>query len=277
LQGSRLRFHDSPRIGLALGGGFARGMAHVGVMRVLERNNIPIHAIAGVSAGSIAAAMYASGRTPAEIELIARTMRFRDVARWTISLLGLTRSERMEVFLARSLKVRRFEDMRIPLAVVASDLVTGKPVVFRGEGDVVVPIRASCSYPGLFQPIRHEGKCLVDGMVSMEVPAQPLRDMGCTHVISVAIPESMTCVDPRNAFSVITRSFQVLNGRTEQEWRRHSNVVIAPDVRSLAWDSFEQCEKLVQAGERAAEEAVPKILKWLPKPVATPLPASATA
>lgn len=260
LRRSRLHLHNSPRIGLALGGGFARGMAHVGVMRVLERNNIPIHAIAGVSAGSIAAALYASGRTPDEIELIARTMRFKDVARWTISLLGFTRSERMEAFLARSLKTRKFEEMRMPLAVVASDLVTGKPVVFRGHGDVVMPIRASCSYPGLFLPIRHEGKCLVDGMISMEVPARPLRDMGCTHVISVAIPDSATCVDPRNVFSVITRSFQVLNGRTEKEWRRYSNVVISPDVRSLSWDSFEQCAKLVEAGERAAEEALPKIL-----------------
>src|SRR6266852_386399 len=139
-----------PRIGLALGGGFARGIAHVGVLRALEKNNIPISAVSGVSAGAIVAAALASGSTSHDIERVALAMKFRDVARWTLNLMGLAGSDRMIAFLARLLKENRFEEMRIPLAIVATDLITGRPMTFHGKGDVIVPVRASCSYPGLF-------------------------------------------------------------------------------------------------------------------------------
>jgi len=247
---------------LALGGGFARGIAHIGVLRVLEREQIPIHCIAGVSAGSVVAAAYASGTTPDEIEAVARTMRFKDIARWTLSLCGFAGSERMSAFLAKLLKVNRFEDMRIPLAVVASDISTGKPLVFEGSGDVVLPIRASCSFPGLFQPIQFEGRCLVDGMVSMEIPARPLREMGATRVISVALP-SPGGFDPGSMFSVVSRCFQIMSRRTEREWRRHSDGVISPKVDHIGWNGFVSFRELIVAGERAAEEALPMIHRWL--------------
>src|SRR5579863_8378697 len=111
-----------PRIGLALGGGFARGISHVGVLRVLERENIPLHCITGVSAGAIIAAAYASGATTDEISAIGGAMRFSDVARWSISKLGFAGSERMAAFLRKLLKKWRFEDMHIPLGVIATDL-----------------------------------------------------------------------------------------------------------------------------------------------------------
>jgi NTE family protein len=265
---SRLRIDRRLKIGLALGGGFARGITHVGVLRALEKLGIPIHAIAGVSAGSIAAALYASGLSTDEIEQVARRMKFSDVARWTISRSGLVESQRMTTFLSRLLKRRSFEEMRIPLAVVATDLLSGKPVVFRDAGDVVLPIRSSCAYPGLFTPIRYNGYCLVDGMVSMEVPARPLRDMGCTHVIAVWLPDSKVCADPGNLFGVISRSFQVLCSRTQSDWRKWSTVVISPDVAKCSWDSFGECDNLVAAGERAVTEALPLIRRWHPAPIA---------
>lgn len=251
-----------PRIGLALGGGFARGIAHVGVLRVLEQHGVPISYIAGVSAGSMVAASYASGTTPDEIEEVARTMRFRDVARWRPSMLGLAQSDCMGRFLQRLLKASQFEQMKTPLAVVATDLSTGRAAIFKERGDVVVPIRASCSYPGLFTPVRYEGRFLVDGMVSMEVPASPLRRMGATHVISIGLPNPEV-VDPQSMFSVINRCFQILTSRTEREWRRHSTVVVTPDVGNMAWDSFSNCGDLVKAGERAAIAAMPVIERWL--------------
>ncbi len=263
----------APRIGLALGGGFARGIAHVGVLRALERNGIAVSAIAGVSAGSMVAAAYASGSSLDEIEAVARTMRLKDVARWTVSRLGLADTDRMVVLLQRLLKTSCFESMRIPLAVVASDLTNGKPAIFRGSGDVVTAIRASCAYPGLFLPVRHENRYLVDGLVSMEVPASPLRSMGATHIISVSLP-SPESMDPSSMFSVVSRCFQMMSARTEHEWRRHSTLVIEPAVCDIAWDSFPSCGKLVEAGEKAGMAALPSILKWLGKPVAsrTPVP-----
>ncbi len=161
----------SPKIGLALGGGFARGIAHAGVLDVFERNRIPIHCITGVSAGSIVAAAYASGASPAEIARAGCAMRFGDVARWSLGRTGFVVSERMKRFLEKLLKNYRFEEMRIPLGVLATDLCTGESVNFRDKGDVFLPIRASCSYPGLFQPLRYQGRVLVDGAMSMEIPA----------------------------------------------------------------------------------------------------------
>ena len=134
-----------PRIGLALGGGFARGIAHAGVLKVFERRGIPIHCITGVSAGSIVAATCASGTSPDEIAHTGCSMRFRDVARWSVSKMGFVVSERMKVFLRRVLKRSRFEEMQIPLGVVATDLCTGEAVPFRDAGDVCLPLRASCS------------------------------------------------------------------------------------------------------------------------------------
>src|SRR5438552_11955390 len=130
-----------PRIGLALGGGFARGIAHIGVLRVFEQHNVPIHCVAGISAGSMVAAAFAGGCSPSDIEKVAASMRFRDVARWSIGRMGFAGSDPMIAFLKRILKQDRFESMKTPLAVVATDLTTGEPVVFRGRGDVVLPIR----------------------------------------------------------------------------------------------------------------------------------------
>jgi len=255
------------RIGIALGGGFARGIAHVGVLRAFERNKIPIEFIGGVSAGAIIASAYASGTSLDEIEAAASRMNFKDVARWTLSLMGLAASERMEAFLHQLLKVHTFEQMKIPLAIVASDLSTGTPVVFHQSGDVCLPVRASCAYPGLFQPIQHKGKFLVDGGVTMELPAKPLRDMGATHVISVVLPAPEVAPDPANMLAVVNRCFQILQRRVEPEWRAQSDIVLAPDVDAHSWDGFRGATKLVDAGDLAAEAMMPTIRAWLEPPM----------
>jgi NTE family protein len=257
----------SRSIGLALGGGFARGLAHIGVLRVFEQYEIPVRCIAGVSAGAIVATAYASGATPEEIGKVGAAMRFTDVARWSISRMGLAGSDRMDRFLHKLLKGFRFEDMKIPLGIVATDLSTGEPVFFRGHGDVNMPIRASCSYPGLFQPVLYQGKLMVDGGISMEVPAALLRHMGATHVVSVHLPmQQSVSSGPANMFEVINRCFQIMQARTEQEWRRYSDLVITPDVTGMEWDAFGSADKLIQAGEIAALEALPKIKAWLAPP-----------
>ena len=252
-----------PRIGLALGGGFARGIAHIGVLRVFERHGIPIHAVAGISAGSMVAAAYAAGADTASIERIARGMRFRDVARWTVSRMGLAGSERMVPFLQRLLPCTCFEQMRIPLAIVAADLITGVPVVFRGPGDVILPIRASCSYPGLFQPVRSNGYCLVDGYIAREVPSEALATMGVDRIVAVHLPTPASGVDPQNVFSIVHRCFQVMGRRLDHEWRAHADLVIEPDVAQVAWDGFNDTGALIEMGERAAYDALPEIERWL--------------
>jgi NTE family protein len=237
------------------------------VLKVFERAGIPIHCVTGVSAGSIVAAAFASGASPDEIARAGCAMRFADVASWTLCRMGFVASGRMKRFLERLLRQHRFEDMPMPLGVVATDLATGAPVNFSGSGDVFLPIRASCSYPGLFQPVTYKNRLLVDGAISMEIPALLARELGATHVISVHLP-APGGPPPRNVFQVVNRCFQILQTGTEQGWRRHSDLVIAPDVRGVEWDGFGCGPSLIKAGEAAAEAALPVIRGWLPQPAA---------
>jgi NTE family protein len=102
-------------------------------------------------------------------------------------------------------------------------------------------------------------------MISMDVPAAPLRRMGATHVVAVALPTPTETVDPHNMLSVVTRCFQIMTARTEAQWRRHSNLVIVPEVKEIGWNSFESAHLLIEAGERAAKAVIPQILRWLPE------------
>ena len=163
----------------------------------------------------------------------------------------------------------------MPLAVVASDLVTGKPVIFRGHGDVVVPIRASCSYPGLFQPVRYKSRLLVDGAMSTEIPALLARHLGATHVISVHLPVQSAAQAPRNVFQVVNRCFQIMQMRSEDGWRAQSDLVIEPDVRGIEWDGFDCGPAMVKAGEAAALAALPRVRSWLDRRTAGSLLAPA--
>ncbi len=262
----------TPRIGLALGGGFARGIAHAGVLKIMDQHRIPIHCVTGVSAGSIVAGAYASGATHGEIAHAGCSMRFSDVGRWSLGRLGLVGSERMNRFLKGLLKTYRFEEMRIPLGVLATDLSTGQPVPFSGPGHVFDPIRASCSYPGLFHPVRHQGQLLVDGAMSLEVPASLARQLGATHVISVYLPAPSAAAQPRNLLEVVNRCFQILQSSCEENWRIESDLVIAPEVGGIEWDGFGRGAQLIEAGEAAALAALSDIQKWFARvqPAASP-------
>jgi len=252
----------APRIGLALGGGFARGIAHAGVLNVFDRHGIPVHCVTGISAGSIVAAAYASGTTPDEIARVGSSMRFRDVARWTICRTGFMGSDRMTRFLEGVLKAHRFEEMQTLLGIVATDLCTGEAVSFAGDGDVYVPIRASCAYPGLFQPVRVGDRVLVDGAMSVEIPAQLARELGATHVISVSLPPPPCLRPPSHVFQVVRRCFQIMQRHGESVWRNASDLVLAPDLESIEWNAFEAGPAIVKAGEAAATAALPVIRSW---------------
>ena len=251
-----------PRIGLALGGGFARGIAHAGVLRIFEQHGIPLHCITGVSAGSIVAAAYASGAPADDIGRVGCAMRFKDVARWGLCRMGFMGTERMKRFLEGLLETYRFEDMRIPLGVLATDLCTGEPVSFRDTGEVFVPIRASCSYPGLFQPVQAGQRLLVDGAMSVEIPAALARELGATHVISVYLPAPPCQRPPANVFQVVRRCFQIVQGRSDSGWRQESDLVITPDLQAIEWNGFESGPELVNAGAQAALAALPEIQSW---------------
>ncbi len=170
-----------PKVGVALGGGFARGLAHIGILKVLEEENIPVDFIAGTSVGSVIGAAYASGISAKELEEVASLVRFKDFSRWTFSRFGLFSNDKMAVFLHKILRCKTFEELKIPLAIAATDIITGDAAVFT-TGDLIDPVRASCAYPGMFQPVKIGEQLLVDGLLAHSVPATPLRDMGAERV-----------------------------------------------------------------------------------------------
>lgn len=246
------------RVGLALGGGFARGLAHVGILKVLAANQIPIDALAGTSAGSLAAAAYASGCSIEEMIAEARRIRWKSFARWTIPRLGFASNARMEDLLHRLLHYSRFEELAIPLAVVATDISTGEAVTFR-EGDLIPPLRASCSVPGLFAPIEYQGRLLVDGAIVESVPVGALRELGAEVIIGVNLRTNGFCQTPTNIFQVVGQAFQIAQGQNQATWRDQCDVVIEPDLNDFKWDDFSRTDELILAGESAARQALPAL------------------
>jgi len=251
-----------PRVGVALGGGFARGLAHVGVLKVLAENHIPIDALAGTSVGSIVAAAFASGVTLDQMLEEARRVRFGSFARWTVSRLGLATNERMEQMLRRVIPCSRFEELKVPLAVVAADISTGEAVTF-SHGDLIPPLRASCSFPGLFLPVEYQGRLLVDGAIVGSVPVAALQALGIDTVVAVHLRTNGPHHEPANIFQVIGQAFQIAQGLNDATWRKSCNVVLEPETNEFQWDDFLRADDLIAAGERAARQALPALRRLL--------------
>ncbi len=254
-----------PKIGLALGGGFARGLAHVGVLKVLEQEQIPIDFVAGTSVGALIGAVYCSGVSAKELEEIAGLVRFRDFARWTVSRYGFATNERMTALLNKLLKAKSFEELRIPLAVTATDFLTGEAAVFR-SGPLIDTVRASCAYPGMFLPVEINGRLLVDGLLAHAVPTTPLRQSGADRVIGVYLRSNMMdgLTGPRHVFDVIGQCFSIAQSRMSEIWQKDADIVIEPDVTGFPYDCFDRCKELVAIGEQVARAAMPTIRQWLP-------------
>ena len=253
--------HDgavTSRVGVALGGGFARGIAHIGVLRVLEQHKIPVDFIAGTSVGALVAATYASGTSLVEMERQGIETKFRDFGRWTLSRMGMASNDRLGEYLHRFTPARTFEEMKVPLSIVATDIISGESVYFT-EGEIAPALRASCAYPGLFLPVEYRGHILVDGFLTETVPAPAVRKLGADLVISVHLEPGLLDARPRNTIEVISRSFSIIQMAATQRWRGASDVLIEPDVHHILWDEFAKTPQLVAAGEAATRAALPKI------------------
>ena len=252
---------ERPRVGLALAGGFARGIAHVGVIRALRNAGVPIDVVAGTSVGALIGACYCAGVPLNDMQRIARTTTFADFGRWTPSWLGLANNLRMERYLERFTSIKTFEELTTPLAIAASDINEGVSV-FYTRGLLGPPMRGSCAYPGLFVPIQFEGRTLVDGFLTSPVPVEGTLLLGADITIAVYL-EAGSFSTPRTAADVISRSFSIIQRHADLAWRQQADVIIEPDVKPFVWDDFTRTDELVAVGEAAAQAAIPQIMKVL--------------
>jgi NTE family protein len=231
---------ERPRVGLALAGGFARGLAHIGVLRVLREAGIPIDCVAGTSVGALIAASYCAGVPLEEMERIGAMTTFADFGRWTPSWLGLATNQRMEKYFARFTQIKTFEQLRTPLAVATTDINAGVSVYY-SHGPIMPPIRASCAYP-------------VEGALLL----------GADIVIAVYL-EAGSLSQPRTFTDVLSRAFTIVQRHSDLAWRTQADVVIEPDVKPFVWDDFSKTPQMVAAGEAAALAALPQIRAALRK------------
>jgi NTE family protein len=263
-----------PRLGLALSGGAARGIAHVGVMKVFEEEGIRVDCVAGTSAGALVGGALASGMPLEEIEEIGRTLRWRDLGRMTVSRLGIQSNARMEDFIRARFPVKRFEDMPLPFAAVATDLQTGAAIVMRDEGDVAFAIRASCALPGWYVPVTDaHGRQLVDGGLVANLPTTIARSLGADVVVAVDVnQDGAKFLGPLGSvIGVLLQSIVVVQRTAVEHQRQLSDVCISPQIGHLRWDEMERAEEFIKAGMEAARAAVPHIKELLePQPSEDP-------
>jgi len=240
-----------PRIGLALGGGAARGFAHIGVIQVLEENGIRPDLVAGTSAGSLVAALYASGKTGAELGRLAEAMDETAITDWSFPGRGLIRGEALAKFVRDNTGGRAIEQMRLPLGIVATDLDNGQAILFR-VGDPGVAVRASSAVPAVFQPVRIGSREYVDGGLVAPVPVSFARQMGAEVVIAVDITELPDGAATGDAVRMLLQTFSIMGRSINNFELRDADVVLRPRLAGVSGADFAARRRSIQAGRDVA-------------------------
>ncbi|CAN5433703.1 patatin-like phospholipase family protein [soil metagenome] len=254
------------KIGLALSGGGARGFAHIGVLKVLVENNIPVDIIAGTSAGSIVGGAFASGMSISEIVAMASKVGWTNMTRPSMSPLGMLSNAPMGKFLSRHFKAVRFEDLAIPYAAIACDFERGEEVVLKDTGDLISAIRSSCAVPGIFAPLTDTNqRMLVDGGVVTPIPTDAVRQMGADIVIAVDL---LACgatfrSKPRTAIGMMFQSALTLLRAASRNQHYNADIIIEPAIAHLRPDEIGKRDEFISLGEAVALGKLDEIMALL--------------
>src|SRR5436309_4014291 len=239
------------RVGLALGGGAARGFAHIGVIQVLEENGIAVDLVAGTSAGSLVAALYASGKGGATLAQLADGMDETAFADWSFPGRGLIRGEALARYVREQTGGRNIEQMKLPLGIVATDLDSGQPILFQ-RGDAGLAVRASSAVPAVFQPVRIGSREYVDGGLVAPVPGSFARQMGADLVIAVDISSPPDGAATGDAMHMLLQTFAIMGRSINQFELRSADVVVRPRLPGVSSADFTARKRAIDAGRQAA-------------------------
>jgi NTE family protein len=246
------------RIGLALGGGAARGFAHIGVIAVLEEAGIRPDFVVGTSAGSLVAALYASGKTGAEMAALAQAMDEGAITDWAFPSRGLIRGEALARYVREQTGGRSIEQMKLPLGIVATDLDSGAPILFQ-RGDTGSAVRASSAVPAVFQPVRIGSREYVDGGLVSPVPVRFARQMGAEVVVAVDISSPPDGNATGDVMKMLLQTFAIMGRSINQFELRDADVVVRPQLAGVSSADFGSRLKAIQAGREAAAKALPEL------------------
>lgn len=253
---------DKPKIGLALGSGGARGFAHLGVLKVLEENNISIDYIAGSSMGALVASFYGMGHNIDHLIKLSLAFRRKFYMDFTVPKMGFISGNRIKEFIKLFTHGKNLEDLKIPVAVIATDLVKGEEVIF-SSGSIADAVRASISIPGIFVPVKMNGKILVDGGVIDRVPATIVREMGADIIIGVDVTFSKKETEIANIYDVIMKSIDILHMEAINNRQLGSDILIQPDVSRYSSTAFTNTSEIIKIGEEETLKIMPEITKVL--------------
>ena len=250
----------APRIGLALGGGAARGFAHVGVIQVLEEAGIRPSLVSGTSAGSLVAAIYASGKSGAQLQKVAETMDEVAIADWTLPIFsrGLLRGEALARYVNGQVGARLIENMPLPLGIVATDLNSGLDTLFQ-RGDTGTAVRASSAVPAVFQPVKISGREYVDGGLVSPVPVRAARKMGAELVIAVDISSPPDSNLAGGSLDILLQTFSIMGKSINTFELRDADVVIRPVLTGISSADFSARRRSIEAGRQAMLLALPQL------------------
>ncbi|MEJ5991851.1 patatin-like phospholipase family protein [Ramlibacter sp. PS3R-8] len=249
-----------PRVGLALGGGAARGFAHVGVIQVLEEAGIKPALVVGTSAGSLVAALYASGRNGIQLQSVAIDMDEAGFADWTLPIFnrGVLRGEALARYVNTQVGNRLIENMAVPLGIVATDLQSGQGVLFR-RGDTGTAVRASSAVPAVFLPVRIAGHEYVDGGLVSPVPVRYAREMGAELIVAVDISTAPEGNPSGDALQILLQTFAIM-GKSINSWElKEADVVVRPALRGVGSGDFTAKRRAIEAGRAAMLAALPRL------------------
>jgi NTE family protein len=253
------------RVALALGGGAARGFAHIGVIKALEARNIQVDLVAGTSAGSVVGALYASGMNGFALNKLALSMDEASISDWAMPFRtrGFLQGVALQTYLNTTLNNRPIEKMARPLGVVATDLQTGQPILFQ-RGNTGIAVRASCSVPSIFEPVKIGGHEYVDGGLVSPVPASFARKMGADFVIAVDISQRPETGVTASSFDVLMQTFTIM-GQTIKAYEldKYADVVIRPNLAAMSGSDFSQRNAAILAGEEAVARMMPELQRKL--------------
>jgi len=251
-----------PRIGLALGGGAARGFAHIGVIQVLEEQGIRPDLVVGTSAGSLVAALYASGKSGVEMGSLAQSMDESGLTDWSFPSRGLIRGEALARYVRAQTSGLTIEQMKLPLGIVATDLADGQPILFR-RGDAGVAVRASSAVPAVFQPVKIGAREYVDGGLVSPVPVRFARQMGAELVIAVDISTPPEGNGTGDALRMLLQTFAIMGRSINRFELKDADVVMRPVLAGVSSADFTARVKAIQAGRDAALAMLPQLRQRL--------------